>query len=70
MARSPKAALWGPGLAALYATIDVQWAPYAWFPQPITAQEKVTYLELMKALITHGADVNARLGKKIWLRSL
>jgi ankyrin repeat protein len=57
------------GLAALYATIDVQWAPYAWFPQPLTSQEKITHLELMKALIAHGADVNARLGKKIWVRS-
>jgi ankyrin repeat protein len=57
------------GLAALYATVDVQWAPYAWFPQPITAQEKVTHLDLMKALIAKGADVNARLGKKIWVRS-
>jgi uncharacterized protein len=57
------------GLAALYATIDVQWAPYAWFPQPITAQENITHLELMKALIAKGADVNAKLGKKIWVRS-
>jgi len=57
------------GLAALYATIDVQWAPYAWFPQPITSQEQITHLELMKALIAKGADVNAKLGKKIWVRS-
>jgi ankyrin repeat protein len=57
------------GLAALYATIDVQWAPYAWFPQPITSQENITYLELMKALLARGADVNAKLGKKIWVRS-
>jgi ankyrin repeat protein len=57
------------GLAPLYATIDVQWAPYAWFPQPLTSQEKITHLELMKALIAKGADVNARLGKKIWVRS-
>lgn len=57
------------GLAALYATIDVQWAPYAWFPQPIVSQERITHLELMKALIAKGADVNARLGKKIWVRS-
>lgn len=57
------------GLAALYATIDVQWAPYAWFPQPITSQENITHLELMKALIAKGADVNAKLGKKIWVRS-
>src|SRR5439155_22985261 len=38
------------GLTALYATIDVQWAPHAWFPQPSTEQEKVKYLDLMKAL--------------------
>ncbi len=57
------------GLAALYATIDVQWAPYAWFPQPITSQEGITHLELLKALIARGADVNAKLGKKIWVRS-
>ncbi|MBZ5625845.1 MAG: ankyrin repeat domain-containing protein [Acidobacteriia bacterium] len=57
------------GISALYATVDVQWAPHAWFPQPITDQEQVTYLDLMKALLAHGANVNARLGKKIWFRS-
>ena len=39
------------GLTALYATIDVQWAPHAWFPQPNTDQEKISYLDLMKALL-------------------
>jgi len=57
------------GLSALYATIDVQWAPKAWFPQPTTDQEKVTYLELMKALLDHGANVNAPVGEKPWFRS-
>jgi len=57
------------GLTALYATIDVQWAPKAWFPQPTTDQEKVTYLELMKALLDHGANVNAQVGEKLWFRS-
>jgi ankyrin repeat protein len=57
------------GLTALYATIDVQWAPKAWFPQPTTDQEKVTYLELMKALLEHGANVNAEVGEKLWFRS-
>jgi ankyrin repeat protein len=57
------------GLTALYATIDVQWAPKAWFPQPSTDQEKVTYLELMKALLDHGANVNAQVGEKLWFRS-
>ena len=57
------------GLTALYATIDVQWAPKAWFPQPTTDQEKVTYLELMKALLDKGANVNAEVGEKLWFRS-
>jgi ankyrin repeat protein len=57
------------GLTALYATIDVQWAPKAWFPQPNIAQEKVTYLELMKALLDAGAKPNAAIGEKLWFRS-
>lgn len=57
------------GLAPLYATIDVQWAPKAWFPQPSTEQEKVTHLDLMKALLDKGANVNAQVGEKLWFRS-
>jgi ankyrin repeat protein len=57
------------GLTALYATIDVQWAPKAWFPQPSVDQEKVGYLDLMKALIDKNANVNAQVGEKLWFRS-
>ncbi len=57
------------GLAALYATIDVQWAPKTWYPPPNTEQEKVSYLDLMKALLDRGANVNAQLGEKLWFRS-
>jgi ankyrin repeat protein len=57
------------GLTALYATIDVMWAPKGWFPEPITAQENITYLKLMKALLEDGANPNARLTKKLWFRS-
>jgi ankyrin repeat protein len=57
------------GLTALYAAIDVQWAPKAWFPQPSVDQEKVGYLDLMKALIDKKADVNAQVGEKLWFRS-
>lgn len=57
------------GLTDLYATIDLQWAPHASFPQPNTEQENTGYLDLMKALIEHGANVNATLGKKSWFRS-
>ena len=57
------------GLTALYAVIDVQWAPHAWFPQPNIEQEKAGYLDLMKSLIDHGANVNARISEKLWFRS-
>jgi len=58
------------GLTPLYATIDMQWAPYAWRPQPIASQEHTSYLELMKLLLDHGANPNARLTRKVWFRSL
>jgi uncharacterized protein len=57
------------GLTPLYATVDVQWAPYAWFPQPLTTREQVTYLDLMKDLLAKGAKPNAKLGKQLWVRS-
>ena len=57
------------GLTALYAAIDVQWAPKGWFPAAGTGQEKISYLDLMKTLLEDGADPNARLGKKLWFRS-
>ena len=57
------------GLTALYAVIDVQWAPHAWFPQPNIEQEKTAYLDLMKALIAHKANVNAPISEKLWFRS-
>ncbi len=58
------------GLTALYATVDTQWAPHLWSPPPITAREKVSHLELMRALLDHGADPNARLGRKLWMRMI
>jgi len=59
------------GLAALYATIESRWAPVSWTPTAFTAangivQQKTTYLDLMKALIARGADLNARTSKSIW----
>lgn len=57
------------GITALYAVIDVQWAPHAWFPQPTTEQEKTNYLDLMKELLDHGANVNAPVNEKLWFRS-
>jgi ankyrin repeat protein len=56
------------GLAPLYATIEKQFAPVSWSPTRPTDQERVTHLELMKALLARGADPNARLAKKLWFR--
>ena len=56
------------GLPALYATIDCQWKPVAWETTPRTEQEKVTYLDLMKALLDHGANPNQKLTRGLWFR--
>jgi uncharacterized protein len=55
------------GAAPLYAALNVQWAPKALYPQPRAYQQQtLTHLDLMKALLDQGADVNARLTKKVW----
>ncbi len=55
------------GAAPLYATLNVQWAPKAAYPQPRAyLQQRTTYLELMRALLDRGADPNARLSRKVW----
>ena len=55
------------GVTPLYAVLNVQWAPKALYPQPRAyAQQKMSYIDLMKVLIEKGADVNARLKMKVW----
>ncbi len=55
------------GVTPLYAALNVQWAPKALYPQPQAyRQQKLTYLDVMKVLLDKGADVNARLRKKVW----
>lgn len=56
------------GLSALYAAIDVQWAPHTWYPQPVVAQEKITYLELVEFLLAKKANPNIALTRKLWFR--
>src|SRR4030095_9909763 len=58
------------GLTALYAVIDMQWAPYAWRPQPIASQEQTSHIDLMKTLLEHGANPSVRLTNRVWFRSL
>lgn len=55
------------GATALYAALNCEWAPKSLYPQPRAhLNQKVTYLELMQALLDKGADPNARLKKKVW----
>jgi ankyrin repeat protein len=55
------------GATPLYAVLNVQWAPKALYPQPQAyRQQKLTYLDMMQVLLDKGADVNARLRKKVW----
>jgi ankyrin repeat protein len=55
------------GVTPLYAVLNVQWAPKALYPQPQAyRQQKLTYLDTLKVLLEKGADVNARLRKKVW----
>ena len=54
----------------LYAVLNVQWAPKAAYPQPRAyLQQEHSYLEVMKALLEHGADPNVRVNRKIWYTS-
>jgi ankyrin repeat protein len=57
----------GAGMTALYAVLNVEWAPKSFYPQPrAQLQQRTTHLELMGALLDRGADPNARLKRKIW----
>ena len=58
------------GVAPLYAAINLMWAPRAGYPQPRAhLNQKLGYLEYMKALLDKGADPNARVNKKVWYSS-
>ena len=55
------------GATPLYTTLNVQWIPRSFYPQPTNqAQQQTPYLKLMTLLLEHGADPNARLTKKLW----
>ena len=55
------------GMTPLYAVLNVEWAPKAFYPQPRAyLQQQTSYLDLMQALLDKGADPNARVSRKIW----
>jgi ankyrin repeat protein len=58
------------GVAALFATVNNEWALRTWYPQPTAgAQQKASYLELLETLLKAGADPNARILSHIWYAS-
>jgi ankyrin repeat protein len=57
----------GKGRAALYAAVDMRNLEWSTRPAP-PEKDPMTELDLIKSLIAHGANPNARLTKKIPLR--
>jgi ankyrin repeat protein len=58
------------GVTPLYATLNIQWGPKSMYPQPQAyLQQKLSYLDLMRLLMAKGADVNARVNRKVWFTS-
>lgn len=55
------------GATPLYGALNMEWVPKSRHPQPTDyQQQQVTYIELMRAFLDTGADVNARLSKPLW----
>jgi len=55
------------GAAPLYAALNCEWAPKSLYPQPRAyLNQKVSYMDLMGALLDQGANPDARLRKKVW----
>ncbi|MCA1586426.1 MAG: ankyrin repeat domain-containing protein [Acidobacteria bacterium] len=64
---SPNIAATANGVTPLWAAINTQWQPRTRFPQPQEMElQKATYLDVVKALLEKGADVNARLKSHPW----
>ena len=54
------------GLAPLYATVNMRFAPVSWAPNPRTDQEEVDGVRLLAALLDAGADPTARIARRLW----
>jgi ankyrin repeat protein len=55
------------GATALYDVLNTRWAAKTEYPQPQAyKQQQTDYLDLMKALLAHGANPNVRLKEKVW----
>ncbi len=55
------------GATPLYGVLNTHWQPKSRHPQPTDyRQQEASYLDVMKALLEAGADVNARLNRRLW----
>jgi ankyrin repeat protein len=64
----PNLAARSNGINPLWAAINTQWQPRTRFPQPQEMElQKSTYLDVVKALLEHGADPNVRIKSHPWV---
>ena len=55
------------GATPLYGALNMHWAPKARHPQPTDhLQQAASYLDVMRAVLEAGADVDARLQRSLW----
>ena len=55
------------GATPLYGALNMHWAPKARHPQPTDhLQQAASYLDVMRAVLDAGADVDARLERSLW----
>ncbi len=55
------------GATPLYGALNMHWAPKARHPQPTDhLQQAASYLDVMRAVLEAGADVDARLERSLW----
>jgi ankyrin repeat protein len=65
---NPNLAARSNGINPLWAAINTQWQPRTRFPQPQEMElQKSTYLDVVKALLEHGADPNIRIKSHPWV---
>lgn len=64
---NPNIASTTDGVTPLWAAINAEWQPRTRYPQPEEMErQNATYLDVMKALLDHGADPNARITSHPW----